>query len=519
MAHETVREIDVTSILTPQHAPEGRTSIDRIVSETMAKTGVRLQTAKKIAQISTTPDCNILSDLPVAEDTFGFSLVARTVSNIILSDQTQTPLSIAIDGSWGSGKTSLLKMIEAQVRTLGTPCLWVNAWSFENSENLIATMADQVRAEIKRTYLESHGFWEAFLTQLWVTLSTISEKLTVLPMGGIFAELLRAQVKYGKEVTAVASVVAARKSFENLIEVLLDNSKHLTSRVVVFIDDLDRALPDQIVTILKNLKLVLEAKGCVFVLAMDVDLVAGSIEAYYQRETITKGRTKEIVEFGASYLEKITQLRVKVPSLTRKVISRYLSEFGIIPDVAEIISVAPDHEVLNPRRLKRYVNWLSITMQLISSVQMPPSVRNITALKALALKRHHPELYHKILSDPLGESGLLERFVQHDPQTSLDELREFDRFLQEKPLLEVGELGLDRAPEPRRESFNRSLGRKARVTRSGYFTYERVAIAELRESEMAAGQYVLLEDVGELSKRIANETDSDANWTPEGPEK
>lgn len=456
MPEETLSSTNVVSILS-EPSGLGEASAEKLVSEIVAKTGVRKKTAEKIAKAIAAPDCNILNDLPVAEDTFGFAVVAKTVSNIILSAETQTPLSIAVDGPWGSGKTSLLKMIEAQVRTVGTPCLWVNAWSFESAENLIATISSQVRAEIKRSRAQpAFGFRDAF-DHLVLALSTFGEALTI-PMGGVFAGLVKAQIKYGREVTKLASVVATNRSFESLIETLLQNMKHPTPRVVIFIDDLDRALPDQIVAILKNLKLVLEAKGCVFVLAMDVDVVASSIEAHYRREVVAlnegNDQEGESGRFGPRYLEKITQLRVKVPDLTRDEVDRYVAELGVIRDVRDIINFAPDHDTLNPRRLKRYINWLSITMQLIASLPLPEGVSNITALQAIALKRHYPEVYKEYLRRGVVDSD--EAFRQYVVRLPIQELRNFNDFLQLTPVLEAAQLEIHDVPTSRRDLLGHS---------------------------------------------------------------
>ena len=49
----------------------------------------------------------VLPDVPTVEDKLNFAPYARTRLDIILNPDTETPLSIGIFGSWGSGKTSI----------------------------------------------------------------------------------------------------------------------------------------------------------------------------------------------------------------------------------------------------------------------------------------------------------------------------------------------------------------------------------------------------------------------------
>jgi hypothetical protein len=104
---------------------------------------------------------------------------------------------------------------------------------------------------------------------------------------------------------------------------------------LVLIDDLDRALPDQVTSMLKNLKQLVEMEGCVFLLAMDVDLVAKGIEDFYRarytagsnislqsadgttRLDVTPEHGSITPGFGRNYLEKLVQIILPVPHLSR----------------------------------------------------------------------------------------------------------------------------------------------------------------------------------------------------------
>jgi ribosomal protein L7/L12 len=192
-------------------------------------------------------------------------------------------------------------------------------------------------------------------------------------------------------------------------------------------------LPDQVASIFKNLKLVLETARCVFVLAMDTRIVANSIETHYSSRHGNENPIEPA--FGDRFLEKLIQITFDVPPLTREAVARYLDSLGVAEEVQEIVNWAPNDEVLNPRRLKRYLNWLSVTLQLIRSVRLPSTVRNVTALRALAVKRDFPELYKLLVTDSVFSVDN-EEFGAYLRSIVGQELLDFDAFLDQTPMLE-----------------------------------------------------------------------------------
>ena len=65
---------------------------------------------------------SVRADAPDIEDKLGFAPYAKTISQIILDDNVETPLTIGVNsGSWGSGKTTLMRMVEHQDQE-SAPC-------------------------------------------------------------------------------------------------------------------------------------------------------------------------------------------------------------------------------------------------------------------------------------------------------------------------------------------------------------------------------------------------------------
>jgi hypothetical protein len=377
------------------------------------------------AAINARPNLNLVTDAATTDDRLGFRPLVRTLAGMVLSNSTETPLAIALDGKWGTGKTSILRMVESHARAIGFNSIWLNAWALENGEQLVAELTAGIQDELIRSDRKPSS---GFADRLRVFAAQALAALVPNALGGhSVRDVVAAAVSTAEQqgnTTEIASIVRARKSFEELVRILLDNSPGRGTppagqrRLLVLIDDLDRALPDQITTMLRNLKQLLEMEGCIFLLAMDVELVAKGIEDFYraryqtgntvsvQAEHITslriQGGPVDTIPsgFGHEYLEKLVQIILPVPRLTRQVVVECVRSFGFAEEAVEIVNLAPSADILNPRRLKRYLNTLSVTLQLVMAYSLPSEFDNAYALRALALRRDWRSVYDDLLAEP-----------------------------------------------------------------------------------------------------------------------
>ena len=84
----------------------------------------------------------ILHDQPADQDALDFQPYVDALADILLDPATQTPLILGIYGSWGSGKTSLMRMMQAKVAGVveGEAPLhrtvWFDAWKYNHEDAL-----------------------------------------------------------------------------------------------------------------------------------------------------------------------------------------------------------------------------------------------------------------------------------------------------------------------------------------------------------------------------------------------
>ncbi len=232
----------------------------------------------------------LISDQPVdllKDDRLGLQPYAGTVASVALG--TPGPFTIGVFGDWGHGKTSLLrlaqKMVEDQDHQVVTA--WFNVWQYEKEEHPIVPLTATIVHALEK---KQHSGLSAALAE---GAGKLIDALRSVAYG--FSLKGKAQVPGLVEVEAAADVQKMIDRYQELrkhaIDALLDQSlyhkafeilqaaagKHDDSdqrpKIVVFIDDLDRCLPDNALHLLESIKLVLCQPGFVFVLGIDQRIV------------------------------------------------------------------------------------------------------------------------------------------------------------------------------------------------------------------------------------------------------
>lgn len=81
------------------------------------------------------------------DDRLEFGGLARGISRFPRNSETRPPLTLAIAGDWGTGKSSLMQLVCADLRRFGHRPLWFNAWHHQKQEHLFAALLGAVRAQ------------------------------------------------------------------------------------------------------------------------------------------------------------------------------------------------------------------------------------------------------------------------------------------------------------------------------------------------------------------------------------
>ena len=332
--------------------------------------------------------------------------------------KTRTPITIGIQGDWGSGKTSLLNQIWNDLDPVNEDNnednniyqIWVNSWEHSllctPEESLIKIVNEIIKELLKADQSKS-------------TSEKISRGVSNLMKGAV---RLTGQVVGGSAGTDfvddllgenVNSIKELRESLQLLVSEIKSLPSNPYSRVVVYVDDLDRIKPEDAVAILELLKNIFNIKDCIFILAIDYKVVVKGLEKKFDKRTDANEW-----EFRA-FFDKIIQLPFSMP-LSNYDIGNYVSSLLQEIDYYDGDFDSREHaeetnqkiEAFvkntiggNPRSIKRLINSLSLIKHLSSNDEVGNSngMSDDEALILFAmvcLEVAYSEFYQLLVDEP-----------------------------------------------------------------------------------------------------------------------
>lgn len=298
-----------------------------------------------------------INDNEAETDLLHYGVVARTIIRLIKSSGEQ-PISIGVHGDWGAGKSTVLALIDEEVKKCAENskeetkplCLRFNTWQYQGFEDvktaLLEAIITQVRdkrstvANVKEQVLEALKQVDYLklakkATQWGMTFYTgvphpeaitgaISAFKAVLEMG--HDKITPADIK--KSVAEVEGLMkpssgpkvpehieAFKREFRKLIEVAK------ISKLIILVDDLDRCLPATVIESMEAIRLFLFTERTAFVIAADEAMVQYSVKQHFPDLPNSQGPRS----YALNYLEKLIQVPFRIPPLGSVEIQHYIT--------------------------------------------------------------------------------------------------------------------------------------------------------------------------------------------------
>ena len=407
------------------------------------------------------------------EDSLNMNAYADALTEFIKN--AQSPLTIALQGEWGSGKTSLMNALEASlVDKEGAPYLgvWINTWQYalmsdaeEAIRNILHGIIGQVAEEAKTTEEERMSLFRKIARIGGGVFSDLFKKYS-----GIDAERIVKELSAGETAPDKSSVEDLKDELARLVKNAIDNNKDKGKRgFLFFIDDLDRIDPPVAVQILELLKNIFDLENCIFVLAIDYGVVVKGLKPKFGAMTPENER-----EFR-SFFDKIIQLPFSMP-VGRYKIDDFLTEslvsIGFLNDAEcknedmkrVLTSYALESVGTNPRSLKRLINYLSLIRLLIEQTETKEDDADFKDWKdvlfaLVCLQIQYPKIYDALVDEPdfpawgeAFEQKMRLPKLEAEEVAKLDEMEEFDepwekmlfRFCRRDTFLEARAINISR---------------------------------------------------------------------------
>ena len=223
------------------------------------------------------------ADRPIeqaSQDEFEVSPYVEGLGDFTLD--CETPLTIAVQGAWGSGKTSMMNMLQKYLEETGkVETIWFNTWQFSQfnmDEQISLTFLEHLTKELGKAVGDKNGHAQEIGKKVLGVTKGLAAGLVSNYFGDDLGKVTKELVGVDKDKDIADKILHLKNDFQQLINTVAEDGK---KRVVIFIDDLDRLQPIHAIELLEVLKLFVDCENCIFVLAIDTAVVFQGIRAKY----------------------------------------------------------------------------------------------------------------------------------------------------------------------------------------------------------------------------------------------
>jgi len=301
------------------------------------------------------------SDNETSTDLLGFRVHSDLVKTVV-TDSRLLPVTVGVFGDWGSGKSSIMKMLKEDLEGNDqVACIDFNGWQFEGYEDAKSALVRSILLELsthQKIIPEAKKKVTSLLRRVdWLKLANVGYQTIVAPVlaGYLAAQMGMAVPPVQSQLTTSPSsppsppvdeddlkdglltadwkdilrtdnqsIIGIRQFREDFRELIAETK---LSAIVILVDDLDRCNPDRLVETLEAIRLFLAVPNVAFVIGADERIVRYAIAKRYEMKTSTQESQygEQPSDLVTDYLEKLIQIPYYLPRLSPSEIETYMS--------------------------------------------------------------------------------------------------------------------------------------------------------------------------------------------------
>jgi predicted transport protein len=329
-------------------------------------------------------------DLPIKhikeEDALGVHKYVSGISNFIV--ECPTPMTMAIQGGWGSGKTSLMNLVEENITKENKHIIniRVNTWQysqFKMDDQLSISLIQNIIRKLNEKTTNKKGV----ISDKAKGLAKLLGSIAMYQVGGESAsDIIKALSN--SDITDLSSLIEKLK--EELNEYVDGLMASQFERIVVYVDDLDRLEPKRAVELLEVLKNFFDCRHIVWVLAIDYDVIYRGVKVKYPGITDEKSK---------KFFDKLIQVPFQVPIQQYNVggLVGKLTGNSYSKNVEDtIVSLITKSIGRNPREIKRLFNTFTLNTKMMDNII--DANTKVILLSILSMQVAYEGVYNFLLS-------------------------------------------------------------------------------------------------------------------------
>ena len=335
-------------------------------------------------------------DIPITsikQDAFGVAHHVIALCEFLKA--SDTPMTLAIQGEWGSGKSSFMRMMEEYLcnKELSDDerfeAIWINAWELfmENDcEEAVKKIVLEVLRQMEKHFEKNKKMKSEkakkvlgkYARTLSRTVSTMALNATGLDVPGAddFIDNVFGEKEQGMQ--------EAKKDLQDFLNEEIEKKDNgITNRAfIIFVDDLDRLNPGMAVTLLEAMKNLIDMEKCFFVLAIDSDVVSCGIQEKYGRLQLMQRSLER------DFFDKLVQVPYVMP----------VSQYNLVPMVMERLHAIQFFK--NESDYKKYQRMLDeiVTLATKKNPRAAKRLLNMTQLMVIIQRSKSNEEHHPAFS-------------------------------------------------------------------------------------------------------------------------
>ncbi len=333
------------------------------------------------------------ADIPLAaesghnDDCLDMHRYAEALARFVLD--CETPMTVGIQGEWGSGKTSLMRMMHTPLRRASLKNLLIfdfETWQY-GAVGRDSELGFLLMRSILRKMQESAD--ESVLFKISRMIARIAPILAragteaatnIASFGGVDGKTLSNELFAPESRDSSAELSAIRSGFAQLIFELTGGKKG-KGRAIIFVDDLDRIHPERAVALMEVMKNFMDVPRCIYVLACDYEVVRRGVA---HRLGISETDKAE------AFFHKIIQVPFSMPTHSYKVsqlvdrfVKRRVADARLKRDPKSVAHMIESAIGTNPRSIKRFLNRVDLHSCLHAGASESQTAEDIAGLMAL----------------------------------------------------------------------------------------------------------------------------------------
>jgi hypothetical protein len=344
------------------------------------------------------PKYALLSDTPIAsinKDLLGFSALSQAIAKQIVEGPGN--FTIGILGDWGSGKSSIMKMVQENLETWSTSdrplrTIWFNPWLYQSEPSPVVALVRVLRqAALSNKWMSPSKFRNL---DLFNAVGSLAGKLMLgLSTSGLMKTAVEGSIEIIKKGLANSEEIKSAESIGDQLQQYFSETVNTivgaNGKLIIFIDDLDRCVPELVISVLELPQLYLQSPNCVLVFGLDPNVIEKAVDMRYGFEK----------DYRRGYLEKIIQLQLNVPPLSSEAVMQYIHFLtqGELASYEELITKSMER---SPRQIKRLLNYFVFRMEALKSQHLeldPGLILKLTIIqmrwpRVLNAARFYPNL-------------------------------------------------------------------------------------------------------------------------------